>query len=54
VFKPYDDRMDDSKILQSDEDDPELLLFIPFTAQVSMKSFCVRAWGETAPTCVRM
>lgn len=45
VFKPYSDRFDKSKVVSSKEDDPELLLIIPFTSQVKIKSICVIANG---------
>jgi len=41
VFKPFDQRLDRSKFLESNEADPELLLHIPFTGVVKLKSIVV-------------
>ncbi|XP_002977781.2 PITH domain-containing protein 1 [Selaginella moellendorffii] len=41
VFKSWDQRLDLSGSLESNEDDPELILFIPFTTDVKIKSICV-------------
>ncbi|GLD98681.1 hypothetical protein PINS_up007398 [Pythium insidiosum] len=44
-FKPWHERSDRSRYLSSNEDDPELIIFIPFTEAVSIKSICI-AGGE--------
>ncbi|KAG0241261.1 hypothetical protein BGW41_006115 [Actinomortierella wolfii] len=50
ILKPWTDRMDDSKVLESDADE-QLILFIPFTASVKLKSISIRYEpGETAPS----
>eukprot|EP00245_Coleochaete_scutata_P015712 TRINITY_DN7125_c0_g1_i1.p1 TRINITY_DN7125_c0_g1~~TRINITY_DN7125_c0_g1_i1.p1 ORF type:complete len:225 (-),score=34.08 TRINITY_DN7125_c0_g1_i1:35-622(-) len=41
VFKPWDRRLDFSTSLESNDDDPELIVFIPFTSDVKIKSICV-------------
>ncbi|KAE9001388.1 hypothetical protein PR003_g18736 [Phytophthora rubi] len=40
-FKPFHERQDHSRFLASNEDDPEMILFIPFTEAVSIKSICI-------------
>eukprot|EP00466_Bigelowiella_natans_P016148 jgi/Bigna1/135870/aug1.31_g10578 len=45
VIKPWDDREDDSKVVQSAEDG-ELIIHIPFTVQVKLKSFTVIGGNE--------
>ncbi|XP_073007055.1 uncharacterized protein [Typha latifolia] len=42
VFKAWEQRLDTSEgLLESNEDDPELLVFIPFTSDVKIKSISV-------------
>ncbi|KAJ6815960.1 PITH domain-containing protein 1 [Iris pallida] len=42
VFKAWDQRLDNSEgFLESNEGDPELLVFIPFTSDVKIKSISV-------------
>jgi len=43
VFKPWDERLDTTKFVESDEDDPELLFNIPFTGNVKLK--CIALLG---------
>ncbi|KAG7379277.1 PITH domain-containing protein 1 [Phytophthora pseudosyringae] len=40
-FKPFHERQDHSRFLASNDDDPEMILFIPFTEAVSIKSICI-------------
>jgi hypothetical protein len=40
-FKSFHERNDRMRFLSSNEDDPELILFIPFTEAVSIKSICL-------------
>jgi hypothetical protein len=40
-FKPFSQRREPTKFIESEEDDPELILFIPFTVAVSLKSICI-------------
>ena len=54
VFKDFDDRFDKEKFVSSDCDG-ELLLIVPFTAQVKVRSICVIAKGENKfPTKLRL
>lgn len=47
--------MDDSEALLSDEDDPELLLFVPFTVQVRLRAFTLIGGSElTTPIKCKM
>ncbi|KAG0196884.1 hypothetical protein BGX28_009643 [Mortierella sp. GBA30] len=49
VLKPWHEKMDDTKHLESDADE-QLILKIPFTGLVKLKSISIRAEpGETAP-----
>ncbi|XP_073386329.1 uncharacterized protein [Physcomitrium patens] len=41
VFKPWEQRSDLSTVLASNDDDAELIVFIPFTTDVKIKSICV-------------
>ena len=51
VFKSYSTRSDATPCLKSNEDDPELLLFVPFSEGVKIKSICVQGGsGGAAPT----
>jgi len=52
-IKPHSERKRGEATI-SDDSDPELLLYIPFTTQVKVLSFCMIAAGETAPSKVRM
>lgn len=40
-FKPLSERHDRSRYLDSNEGDPEFILYIPFTQSVSIKSICI-------------
>ena len=40
-FKPFHERQDRSRFLASNDDDPEMIVFIPFTEAVSIKSICI-------------
>jgi len=41
VFKSWCDKLEESKFVISEDDDPELLIHIPFTVAVKLKSFCL-------------
>eukprot|EP00538_Stauroneis_constricta_P006976 CAMPEP_0119554054 /NCGR_PEP_ID=MMETSP1352-20130426/6638_1 /TAXON_ID=265584 /ORGANISM="Stauroneis constricta, Strain CCMP1120" /LENGTH=225 /DNA_ID=CAMNT_0007600573 /DNA_START=58 /DNA_END=735 /DNA_ORIENTATION=+ len=43
VFKLYEDRLTDEPHVQSQEDDPELLFYIPFTEGVTIQSISIRS-----------
>mmetsp|Transcript_13789 Transcript_13789/g.24639 ORF Transcript_13789/g.24639 Transcript_13789/m.24639 type:complete len:235 (+) Transcript_13789:50-754(+) len=41
VLKPLTEKFDETRFLISEEDDAELILYIPFTVAVKVKSFCI-------------
>ncbi|TMW66472.1 hypothetical protein Poli38472_004237 [Pythium oligandrum] len=47
-FKPYHDREDHTRFLNSNEDDPEMIIYIPFTEAVSIKSICISGGEDGA------
>ena len=49
IFKPYNERNDKTRFMESDESDSELLFSIPFTASVRIRSICVSG-GENGRT----
>ncbi|CAL9115172.1 unnamed protein product [Musa textilis] len=55
VFKPWNRRLDTSGgLLESNDGDPELLVFIPFTSDVKIKSISiVGGSGGTSPSKMR-
>ncbi|XP_010911743.1 uncharacterized protein [Elaeis guineensis] len=55
VFKPWNRRLDTSEgLLESNDGDPELLVFIPFTSDVKIKSISVVGGsGGTSPSKMR-
>ncbi|XP_038981233.1 PITH domain-containing protein 1 isoform X2 [Phoenix dactylifera] len=55
VFKPWEHRVDTSEgLLESNDGDPELLVFIPFTSDVKIKSISVVGGaGGTSPSKMR-
>ncbi|KAK1932592.1 PITH domain-containing protein [Phytophthora citrophthora] len=55
-FKPFHERQDHSSFLSSNDDDPEMILFIPFTEAVSIKSICISgsAGDGTHPKAVKL
>ncbi|OAY75395.1 PITH domain-containing protein 1-like [Ananas comosus] len=55
VFKAWERRLDTSEgLLESNEDDPELIVFIPFTCDVKIKSIAVVGGsGGTSPSKMR-
>ncbi|KAJ3204331.1 hypothetical protein HDU82_005914 [Entophlyctis luteolus] len=48
IFKPWDARFDESKFIESDADE-QLIIFIPFTGNIKLKSIAVRGYGEQSP-----
>ncbi|KAJ2718494.1 hypothetical protein GGI07_005732 [Coemansia sp. Benny D115] len=57
VFKPWDQRRDTEKFVETpDGDDPELLIHVPFTGMIKLKSIFI--WGgpsvDPSPTRVRV
>ncbi|CAH0494033.1 unnamed protein product [Peronospora farinosa] len=55
-FKSFHERRDRSRFLASNDDDPEMVLFIPFTEAVSIKSICISgtAGDGTHPKVVKL
>jgi len=54
-IKPWEQCLDSTRVLRSSDDDPELILCIPFSTQVVLKSFCVVGGGNgTAPSSVKI
>ena len=54
IFKPYDQRLDRESCLESEEDDPQLLIHIPFTCPVKIKSLtCIGGSDGLAPSVLR-
>ncbi|KAL2913984.1 hypothetical protein HK105_206422 [Polyrhizophydium stewartii] len=50
VFKPWDQRFDQTKVLASDADE-QLIVFIPFTGSVKLKSIAVLGFNDlSAPS----
>ena len=55
VFKNYDNRTSDNPSVSSYEDDPEMIIHIPFTEQVKLRSFCIVGGGNgDAPSRVKL
>ncbi|CAM6039934.1 unnamed protein product [Sphagnum compactum] len=55
VFKPWENRLDFSTALESNDDDPELILFIPFTTDVKIKSISIIGGSDgTSPSKMRV
>lgn len=50
VIKLHEDRLSDKPSLKSPEEDPELLLHIPFTESVTMQSFTIRNASDATET----
>ena len=54
-FRPWHLRQMKDQALDSNEDDPELILFIPFTESVTIKSICLSGGTEgTHPKRMKM
>ncbi|KAI9300330.1 galactose-binding domain-like protein [Cunninghamella echinulata] len=50
VIRPWNERMDNTNYLESDADE-QLLIFIPFTGIVKLRTICLRTTvGEQAPS----
>lgn len=46
IFKPYDQRLDRSRVLESEEDDPQLIIRVPFTCPVKIRAFTLIGGGD--------
>ena len=54
-FKAFNERTDATKFIESEEDDPELILYIPFTVAVNLKSICVSGdRGGSSPSMIKI
>lgn len=52
-IKPFEEVLDETRVLRSDEDDAELILFVPFRANVRVRTVCiVGGRGGTSPSSV--
>ncbi len=50
VFRAWDQRLDSGEeSLESNQDDPELLLHIPFDGAVKLKAICIIGTGRCPP-----
>lgn len=55
VFRPYDNRLDDTLFVESPEGDPELMVVVPFTSPIKLASVIVIGGDEgTCPSKVRL
>ncbi|CEG81475.1 hypothetical protein RMATCC62417_15674 [Rhizopus microsporus] len=54
VIRPWNERMDDTKYLESDADE-QLIVFVPFTGIVKLRSICLRTDNtDAAPSKVKV
>jgi hypothetical protein len=55
IFKSYQEHKDNNKdFLLSNDDDPELLIYVPFNTNVKIKSISVQAAGDSRPTALKL
>lgn len=55
AFKSFSNRRDREAFIESEEDDPELILHIPFTVAVNVKSICISGDADgSSPAQVKM
>lgn len=54
VFRAKDQKLESNEYLESNDDDPELLLNIPFTCPVKLKSVCIIGSEAGMPLRVRL
>ena len=54
VFKPYDQRLDQTAVVESEEDDPQIIIHIPFVSPVKIRALKLIGGGNgTAPRILR-
>ena len=54
IFKPHDQRLDRTACLESEEDDPQLIIHVPFTSPVKLRAITViGGGGGLAPLTLR-
>lgn len=46
IFKPYDERLDRDACLESEEDDPQLIIRVPFISPVKIRAFTLIGGGD--------
>lgn len=46
IFKPFDERLSRLPCLESDEDDPALIIRVPFTCPVKLRAFTLIGGGD--------
>lgn len=51
IFRPYDQRHDRTACLESEEDDPQLILHIPFVSPVKIRSLTFIGGGDGMAPC---
>ncbi|QDZ19564.1 PITH domain-containing protein [Chloropicon primus] len=55
LFRGWEERLDRSKCCSSEEDDPELIIHVPFTCDVKLKSICViGGLDDTSPKLLKV
>ena len=54
VIRPWEERLNSTQHLDSSDGDSELLLLVPFTTNVKVRSLTLRSEGEAAPDKVRL
>jgi len=52
VFKSWEERLDETKFVETDAD-AQLIVFIPFTGNIKLKSIAVRGSGEHSPSSMK-
>ena len=46
IFKPFDQRLDREQSLESEEDDPQVIIRVPFTSPVQIRAFTLIGGGD--------
>jgi hypothetical protein len=52
IFKPYDQRLQREACLHSEDDDPQLIIKVPFTCPVQIRAFTLVGGGDGEAPCV--
>lgn len=53
ILRPFDRKLSGEGVCRSEEDDEQMILFVPFTASVRLTSICFIGSGDTCPRTVR-
>lgn len=48
MFKPFHERLDRERFLESEDDDPQLLIHIPFTCPVKIRALTILGGDDGA------